>query len=337
MEKLESIRQLAKEHNLKPSMVFGRLKKGWSLQEAMKPKGWKRPKDIQKMISIYDDKLIYISGYENKNSKVKLYCKRCGKTFERTYDRLSQKKREGKLCCENCQRQVAKRTIRTIKDTTKERELQFIERLNKQYPTLEYVGGYKHSDKGILLRCKICGDVFKRTAQCVRSGRNTTCFNCTNIEKENKRKQELQQKIATDMIRQQARHINDIKLNKNKEIERIYKKFKKNTLYVQKCVVCNEEYIGRSQSKYCPMCRKKVSHHHSYKSLKRLYDRDNGICHICNELCDWNDKRIDKGTIIVGSNYPSIDHIIPLAKGGTDDWNNLGLAHVRCNLIKKDN
>jgi 5-methylcytosine-specific restriction endonuclease McrA len=33
---------------------------------------------------------------------------------------------------------------------------------------------------------------------------------------------------------------------------------------------------------------------------------------------------------------PTVDHIIPLAKGGTHTWDNVQLAHWSCNSDKRD-
>lgn len=72
-------------------------------------------------------------------------------------------------------------------------------------------------------------------------------------------------------------------------------------------------------------------------SLKRLYKRDKGICYLCGEPCDYNDKIItDEGHYIVGETYPSIDHVKPLSKGGKHSWENVKLAHHKCNAIKSD-
>ena len=293
--------------------------------------------EIQERINKYDKDIIYLSGYINCHSIIRCKCNRCENIFERRYENITRHNTE--YSCPICQTKLglkkSKKNANPHIIPVSEREQQFIETLLITKPTYTYVSGYTNAKGNVLVKCNKCGYKMQYSVdRLTRKNKNIACKNCLLLQR---KKQKEQKAKANDMLKRQAKHIYDIKLNKRKEIERIYKKFKKNTLYVQKCVVCNEEYVGHSQSKYCPMCRKKVSHHHSYKSLKRLYDRDNGICHICNELCDWNDKIIDKGTIIVGSNYPSIDPIIPLAKGGTDDWNNLGLAHVRCNLIKKDN
>lgn len=65
-------------------------------------------------------------------------------------------------------------------------------------------------------------------------------------------------------------------------------------------------------------------------SLHLLISRDNGICQICGKPVNSND--IENGRI--GGNYPSLDHIIPLSKGGTHTWGNVQLAHLSCNAKK---
>ena len=36
-------------------------------------------------------------------------------------------------------------------------------------------------------------------------------------------------------------------------------------------------------------------------------------------------------------NYPSIDHTVPVSKGGTHTWDNVQLAHFYCNRVKGNN
>lgn len=72
-------------------------------------------------------------------------------------------------------------------------------------------------------------------------------------------------------------------------------------------------------------------------SVERLYKRDKGICHICNNKVDMNDIYInEEGHHIAGDYYPSIDHVIPVSKGGTHTWDNVKLAHRICNTLKSD-
>ena len=69
-------------------------------------------------------------------------------------------------------------------------------------------------------------------------------------------------------------------------------------------------------------------------TLFRLFERDNGRCHICGGRCDWEDRGEKNGRFYPGGNYPTIDHVTPLAKGGKHSWNNVKLAHHSCNSAK---
>ena len=72
-------------------------------------------------------------------------------------------------------------------------------------------------------------------------------------------------------------------------------------------------------------------------SLEKLIKRDNNSCHICGGKCNQKDYKIIDNNFIVGKDYPSIDHIKPVSKGGTHTWDNIKLAHHYCNTIKNDN
>lgn len=72
-------------------------------------------------------------------------------------------------------------------------------------------------------------------------------------------------------------------------------------------------------------------------NLPALFDRDGGRCRICGAMCDYNDITVKNGAVIAGDNYPSIDHIVPISKGGTHEWSNVQLAHKRCNSVKSNN
>ncbi|MBR4178015.1 MAG: HNH endonuclease [Bacilli bacterium] len=327
---MKSIRQLARENDIKPEMVFDRLKKGWSLEDALQPKGYNRPIDIQNKISKLDPEIVYLGGYKNKNSRIKLHCNRCGTTYERVYARLVQKKYNNKLCCEKCQRQTINWTNQYGK--LEDREKRFIDIFNSLYPTLEYISGYIDSDKPVLVRCKICGKEFKRNADCIRAGRKTSCLNCLLIKKKEKaairKKQKEIEHTKDKMISMYNREI-------NKQIKLVNKYLISNTIYIKKCNCCGEEFAAKKKIKiFCNVCISKLHKHHSTKSLRELYKRDKGICYICNKPCDYNDYIVKNNNIICGNNYPSIEHVIPISKGGTDEWDNIKLAHRHCNSIK---
>lgn len=64
-------------------------------------------------------------------------------------------------------------------------------------------------------------------------------------------------------------------------------------------------------------------------SVEKMGDRDNWTCHICKEPVNP----------LLPSNHKegaSVDHVIPLSRGGTDEPGNLKLSHWICN-VKKSN
>ena len=67
-------------------------------------------------------------------------------------------------------------------------------------------------------------------------------------------------------------------------------------------------------------------------TLYRVYKRDKGVCKICGKPRDIKD--IQNGHI--GRLYPTVDHIIPMSKGGPHTWGNVQLAHMYCNSKKCD-
>lgn len=114
-------------------------------------------------------------------------------------------------------------------------------------------------------------------------------------------------------------------------------------------VIFTPEY-GVKSKEYCSKeCAIKYAHAKSKKRLSRckvieqgitlnkLYKKDNGICHICGKPCDYNHCITgEHGTFIALDNYPSIDHVKPIARGGNHTWENVKLAHMRCNTLKGD-
>lgn len=83
--------------------------------------------------------------------------------------------------------------------------------------------------------------------------------------------------------------------------------------------------------------RRRASHYGCKKfdesiTLKSVITKYNGICQICGKPVDLSD--IENGHI--RKNYPTVDHIIPLSKGGEHTWGNIQLAHMACNAGKCD-
>ena len=85
----------------------------------------------------------------------------------------------------------------------------------------------------------------------------------------------------------------------------------------------NREYAHTRRALKCKTSYEPISE-------KIVYFRDGWKCQICHKSVDnkfnWPD-----------SMSPSLDHIIPLSKGGTHTYNNVQLAHLTCNLSKNVN
>lgn len=62
-------------------------------------------------------------------------------------------------------------------------------------------------------------------------------------------------------------------------------------------------------------------------NFSEVYHRDFGICGLCYAKVDINVPYPDPG-------YGTIDHIIPLSKGGPHTYDNVQLAHFVCNSRK---
>lgn len=64
-------------------------------------------------------------------------------------------------------------------------------------------------------------------------------------------------------------------------------------------------------------------------TLSKLIKRDGLTCAICGIQCIY-------GGNYLADLYPTMDHIIPLSKGGGHTWNNVQVAHRRCNISKRN-
>lgn len=65
----------------------------------------------------------------------------------------------------------------------------------------------------------------------------------------------------------------------------------------------------------------------AHSKFQEIAERDLWTCHLCNEY-------VDESLPSMARLGPSLDHVIPISKGGTDDPENLKLAHWICNVRK---
>ncbi len=68
-------------------------------------------------------------------------------------------------------------------------------------------------------------------------------------------------------------------------------------------------------------------------TLAYLIERDRGLCRI--PMCVFRSRRVAAlGT--KGPRRPSMDHIVPLSRGGMHELSNVQLGHDRCNRVKNN-
>lgn len=79
-------------------------------------------------------------------------------------------------------------------------------------------------------------------------------------------------------------------------------------------------------------CSKTGAEYDKTVTLPALLRRDGYTCSSCGIECTKDDKRYGN----VGPTYPTMDHIVPLSKGGSHTWDNVQVMCFSCNIAKKD-
>ena len=227
----------------------------------------------------------------------------------------------------------------------------------------DLVSDYQGTKTKVTLRCMKCGGLFERAVK----HSTPQCPYCIEKEKEKALQERknlwMAKKEQDEIIRQEKHRI-------KREADKVEHNKRLDELHI--CKVCGGSYSIRSCMKklgYCyertfgfcsKECRdkqKKVkakessrrrgphSEHHYDRAvrlglpaergvtLKKLYERDQGICQICGMVCIYSGDGLS-------DLYPSIDHIIPMnndpLKQGGHTWKNVQLAHRICNSNKRD-
>lgn len=234
-------------------------------------------------------------------------CKVCGKPYETFRDNSA-------TCSSECSAKY--RNARHV-PKIRSKSINNIEaRVNAKHgERFEYVS---HRRKRIKLKCKICGNVIERAESTVRQ-KNISCEYCR------------EEKGLIDARQKMMRFFDAL----------IYAKTPR------KCEVCGKEFCSPYPTqKYCSETCKIKKNGRSYRSRCRHYGvyydptvtyvevikRDNGTCKICGKVCDPHDTRWGS----IGPDFPTVDHIIPLAKGGTHTWDNVQCVCAICNSYKRD-
>lgn len=118
------------------------------------------------------------------------------------------------------------------------------------------------------------------------------------------------------------------------------------TIWIKACK-CSELFVARRPNgERCPSCRtqheKRKRKAHAARRLARvrastverfihedIYERDGWRCGICKQPTKRN-------AVVPHPKAPTLDHIVPLAKGGEHTRANVQCAHFECNYLKSD-
>lgn len=230
--------------------------------------------------------------------------------------------------------------------------------LNLGFDYVSDVGDEKRRSGTI--RCHKCGHIFVRTLAFLRNG-NVVCPECVRLKKEEKeriRKAEIEERKKQKEVERFQKNplgLSYYQLEKEQKLDEVFV-----------CKECGREYTPRQYMESCGIqsysnlgfcsyaCRRRVYlrkqheagfrnyRHRAHKygcdydssvTLKKLIKRDGLRCGICGRMCNPFD---NTWTDHFGASSPTLDHIIPLAKGGSHTWDNVQVAHAICNSKKRD-
>ena len=108
--------------------------------------------------------------------------------------------------------------------------------------------------------------------------------------------------------------------------------------WARSCEWCSVEFSLNRVSRFCSrVCRQRYFNKRrklkmrgltpQVISAKRLWVRDNGVCGLCGQV-------VDQAHVYPHPMAATVDHIVPISKGGSQSESNLQLAHARCNTSK---
>ncbi len=261
---------------------------------------------------------------ETRNGGYKWLCK-CDCGNETVVDIGNLRKSGGTQSCGCKSNEARKKTARALHEKAVERkriemlakaerkEIDFAERFEERHGIrFEYIGGYPSDD--ITVKCKRCGREKEiKRKKIFESGRNIACVSCGDNRYKNKGKDSLCTECG--MIFTQYAPCQTL------------------------CEECHKEKERAKQNawKRIREARAVTNGKVDYSiTLARLIERDNHICQLCGREVNESDYIYVGDVFVAGNDYPSIDHIQPLSKGGVHQWDNVQLAHRLCNSIKRD-
>lgn len=183
----------------------------------------------------------------------------------------------------------------------------------KLHPDFEFVAYWKPQVK---IKCKKCGTEVVKYVSTLRKYK-ATCKNCKNLQAERQRLHDALAVLAESKTPKKCA-----------ECGAIFYSPTANKKY------CSDKCKRRRRDKSIrKRCEKYGVEYSAGISLWSVCKRDKGICQLCGKPTDFKGKSWNG---YFGAMYPTIDHRLALANGGSHTWGNVQLAHAICNSYKRD-
>lgn len=104
------------------------------------------------------------------------------------------------------------------------------------------------------------------------------------------------------------------------------------------CERCQAPIVkqGSEKRRFCPSCRPGKGHvsraafyggEYEYINSRTVFARDGWVCQLCQ-------RPVDEGLPWPHTESASLDHVVPLSRGGDHVRTNVQLAHLGCNIAK---
>lgn len=232
-----------------------------------------------------------------------------------------------------------------------------------------YVGGYSGKGSVIQISCFSCGEQFSKYCdgvtrfirdiqqhkiECPACGEQARLRKEKEWEKQKRKAQAEKHKYFVELKKkrkeeQKKQKLDEVHVCKECQCLYTYRSYAQSIgvepFFVQRIDFCSKE----CQKKHERKISKKYNYSHGKHKLRALkygveYDasvnlddliaKDGLRCALCGKMCNISDYKKANGHRIYGNKYPSIDHIIPMSKGGGHVWNNVQVAHRGCNSRK---
>lgn len=234
-------------------------------------------------------------------------------------------------------------------------------RILERFDNITHVSGHK-SNGAIEVRCNDCGNTFtigEKVTRALKVRRSARCPHCwaathqKNVPVCTICRREFAGRVGRKTCSEECNK--ELARRRSAQADRIRRVYDGPPIH---CKCCYKEFVPTYGDKRRVFCsaecsikyeRHKRRHEQRIKkkkytgkldrdiSLEKLAQRDNNVCHICGRKCDRRDYKTDtRGNVVVGDRYPSVDHVLPLANGGAHVWDNVRLAHCKCNRIKSN-